>query len=262
MIRRILTALTSVLALSGPAIASDLLTAELRPGWRLPDGDHMAALHLKLAPGWKTYWRAPGDSGVPPDFDWSGSRNAAGITVDWPAPKVFELSGMRSIGYTQEVVLPLRVTPRGNGDIRLKGEMTLGLCKDICLPETLRITADLRADDTHPDPVIAAALASVPFTEAEAGVRNVTCDIAPAQQGLRLTARIDMPKSGGHEETVIEAGNAAIWTSEPETTRQGSTLVTSADLVRLDGGAIALDRSKLRITVLGKKYAVDIQGCD
>ncbi|MEC3862728.1 protein-disulfide reductase DsbD domain-containing protein [Mesobacterium sp. TK19101] len=262
MIRRILTTLASVLALSGPALASDMLTAQLRPGWRLPNGDHMAALHLKLAPGWKTYWRAPGDAGVPPEFDWSGSGNAASVTISWPTPRVFELSGMRSIGYVQEVVLPLRVTPRGNGDIRLKGEMMLGLCKDICMPETLRITADLPADNTAPDPVIAAALASVPFTEAEAGVRNVTCDIAPAAQGLRLTARIDMPKSGGHEETVIEAGNAAIWASEPETTRQGRTLVTSADLVHLDGGAIALDRSQVRITVLGKKYAVDIQGCD
>ena len=59
--------------------------ADLLTGWRLEDGRHAAAIRIRLDPGWKTYWRAPGDGGIPPSFDWQGARNLAGWSVHWPA---------------------------------------------------------------------------------------------------------------------------------------------------------------------------------
>ncbi|MCA0962726.1 protein-disulfide reductase DsbD domain-containing protein [Salipiger bermudensis] len=264
MLRRLTSALATCLALflpAAPALAQEPVEAQLLPGWRLPNGDHVAALHLSLAPGWKTYWRAPGDAGIPPSFDWAGSENAGGIDVLWPTPHVFWQSGMRSVGYKDELVLPLRITPRGDGPIALRTEMQLGLCKDICLPHTLRINATL-PEGGAPDPRIAAAMASAPFSEAEASVRAVRCTVSPAKRGLKLRAEIDMPAAGGEEEAVVESGQPTVWAAEPETHREGGTLVTETKLVHMDGKPFMLDRSRLRITVLGKSHAVDIQGCD
>ncbi|MCR8548113.1 hypothetical protein M4578_09750 [Salipiger sp. P9] len=262
MIRRLTLLLAACLALSTPARADDPVHAELRPGWRLPNGDHMAALHLTLAPGWKTYWRAPGEAGIPPVFDWRGSRNTEAVEVLWPTPHVFWQSGMRSVGYKNELVLPLRITPDRSGDIALETEMQLGLCNDICLPHTLRIRATLPATLGTPDPMIASALASAPFSEREAAVKQVRCKVSPAKSGLALRAEIDMPGAGGDEETVIESGQPTVWVAEPKTHREGGTLIAETKLMHMDGKPFMLDRSRLRITVLGSRHAVDIQGCD
>lgn len=263
--RPFVAALCAFAVFGAPAQAGDFdsgLRVELRPGWRLADGSHMAALHLTLDPGWKTYWRAPGDAGIPPVFNWSGSQNAAGVAVIWPTPKVFHQAGMRSVGYAGEVVLPLRIAPDSNGDIRLRGEMQLGVCKDICLPETLRFDAVLPAGATRVDSMIAAAMADVPFSEAEARVGDVRCTIGAGPRGLTLRAEIDLPGDGGAEHTVIETSNPLLWVAEPTTRREGGTLVTETRMEHVEGRPFALDRSGLRITVLGAGHAVDIQGCN
>ncbi len=265
MRNKILTSALALMTLGSAATAADLsniVQAELRPGWRKADGTHMTALQLTLAPGWKTYWRAPGDAGIPPSFDWSGSSNMESVGITWPTPKVMYQSGMRSVGYSDQVVFPIQITPSADGDINLNARVDLGLCKDICLPHSVTIRATLTADTTKPDPVIAAALSDRPFSEKEAGVGKVTCDIAPSSDGVTLTARIPMADSGGKEETVIETSNPMIWVSEPDVTRQGKELITAADLSHVEGKPFALDRSGIRITVLGKSYAVDIKGCD
>ena len=239
----------------------DVVHGTVRPGWRLPNGDHMAALHLQLAPGWKTYWRAPGEGGIPPEFNWSGSRNLAAVAINWPTPEVFDQAGMRSIGYENELVLPIRITPRSARTIDLRGEMTLGLCKDICLPHTLSFRAQLPSDTTRPDPVIAASLANVPYTEDEAGVRGVSCDLRPSQDGLTLTARVQMPSTGTREHVVIETANPMIWVQETTTRRKGRELHAVTTLMHMEGKPFAVDRTRLTLTVIGRKYAVEIQGC-
>src|ERR1700734_1557664 len=72
-----------------------------------------AGVEIKLDPGWDTYWRDPGDTGVPPTFDFSGSGNVKSATVEWPAPEAFsDGPAGTSIGYVDHVILPLRVTPQ------------------------------------------------------------------------------------------------------------------------------------------------------
>ena len=71
-----------------------------------------AGIEIRLASGWKTYWRYPGDSGLPPRFDFSQSRNVKSVNVRWPAPqRLADESGV-SIGYKHDVVFPLEVTPQ------------------------------------------------------------------------------------------------------------------------------------------------------
>ncbi|MFA8384870.1 MAG: protein-disulfide reductase DsbD domain-containing protein [Pelagibaca sp.] len=258
-------ALATVLPVA--ATASDMMglsKVELRPGWRMDDGTHMAGLHIVLEPGWKTYWRAPGDVGIPPQFDWTGSQNIKAVSANWPTPIVFFEQGMRSVGYMSEVIIPLHLTAQSAGpEMQIAGEMQIGICKDICIPATLTFAATLPPDVSRPDPVIAAALTNRPYSAREAGVTQVSCSIAPAtgNDGLVLHASIDMPSAGGTEFVVVEAGNPHVWVAEPESHREGGTLHASTRLVHVEGRSFALTRSELRFTVIGKSRAVDILGC-
>lgn len=238
------------------------VTGEVLPGWVQPDGTRMAALKLNLAPGWKTYWRAPGDAGIPPQFDWSGSRNVSSVAVVWPTPQVFDQNGMRSVGYENELVIPVQIKPSKNGQpVRLRADMALGVCSDICVPYALEFDQSISDNATSPTPAIAAALAQQPYSAKEAGVKGAECIVSPTSDGLQIEARVKMPTAGGPEFVVIEPGPGDIWVSEADTKRQGDEVVAISDLVHVNGGAIAIDRSAIRITVLGSKYAVDIRGC-
>ena len=268
--RMIKTLLASLIAAGtlltlGPARAQPpaetVLQAEILPGWETERGTQMAGLRLTLAPGWKTYWRAPGDAGIPPRFDWSASSNMKSVATYWPRPMVFDKNGMRTIAYENEVVLPLELTPaRPGAPIILRGRMELGVCHDICMPMALELRADLPARP-NPEP-IRAALAARPMDAAQAGVGRVTCAVEPLTDGLRLTAEIALAPMGGEEVAVVELRDPAVWVSEPQVTRKGNRLIAVADLVPESAAPFALDRSSVRITLFAGQKAVDIRGCE
>jgi DsbC/DsbD-like thiol-disulfide interchange protein len=257
--------LLALLALLGPALPaaaqdlpSEVARLEVLPGWRTAEGRHTAALRLTLAPGWKTYWRSPGAAGLAPVLDFSDSAGIAAAEPRWPVPAVFHFNGMRSIGYHDAVTIPLDLTLTG-GPARLAGEIEIGVCDEICMPVHLRFSADLPEGGDR-DPAIAAALVDRPMTGEEAGAR-ATCAVVPDAEGASLTVHLAMPPLGPEESVVIESGDPGLWVSEPATRREGGTLVATAEALSRDGGPLALDRSDLRITVLGQGRAVDIRGC-
>ncbi|MEH6644551.1 protein-disulfide reductase DsbD domain-containing protein [Sulfitobacter sp.] len=265
MIKHLLQA-TALFALVSPALAEDSIgtpvTAQLIDGWQQADGTRISAIQLTLAPGWKTYWRAPGDAGIPPEFSWKGSRNLRGVSVSWPTPKVFEQNGMRSVGYSDQVMLPLAIAPKQAGaPVEIKLHMDIGVCKDICVPETLSLSGTLDAQGSIPVANIAAALAEQPYTASESGSKGVTCALSPSEDGLKITAKLALPSTGGPEHVVIEAGRPDIWVSEPVTSRSGNILTAEAEMV--SGGTVgfAIDRSAIRFTVIGSSHAVDLRGC-
>jgi DsbC/DsbD-like thiol-disulfide interchange protein len=103
-----------------------------------------AGLEITLAEGWKTYWRLPGDSGVPPQFDWSRSTNLAAVTVGWPAPRRFNDAAGETIGYRDRIVLPLRVDPADpQKPIGLALSLFYAVCKDICIPVQENLTVEI-----------------------------------------------------------------------------------------------------------------------
>ena len=256
----------SVLALTfaaAPAQAKDysnVISAELLPGWQQKDGTQMAGLALRLAPGWKTYWRMPGDSGIPPRFSWSGSRNVADVDVMFPTPTVFRDAGQRTIGYKNAVVLPLKITPKRQGkDIRIATQVELGICREVCLPHKITISLNLDSFTTTPDPKIAASLASLPVAGAELGVPPASCSIAPGDYGLRLTSRIKV--TGKPTEAVVESNDPNIWISEPKTRYDGPYLVTETELMHASGQSFAVNRSGLIFTLFGPDAAYVLKGC-
>jgi len=256
----------SAIALTTPVEAADPfddpIRADVLQGWDLPDGRRLAAVRLTLDPGWKTYWRAPGDSGIPPQFDWSRARNLSQVAISWPTPKVFDEDGIRSIGYKEQVVIPLYLTPLASGKpMRLRTTMSLGVCADVCMPHQIKIDTMLDAPSLTPTPEIVAALADAPYPQREAGVTAATCAIRPTSDGMEITAQITLPYTGGQEIAVIETGTDGLWISEAQTTRRGDTVTAVSEMVHVNGGAFAVDRSDVRVTILGGDYAVDIKGC-
>jgi DsbC/DsbD-like thiol-disulfide interchange protein len=151
--------------------------ARLIAGGRQGDA-WLAGIEITLDPGFKTYWRNPGDSGLPPRFDWSGSENAADIDLRWPAPERHEDAAGVAYAYDDKVVLPVLVKAKEPGKpIRLAVTAEYGVCRDICIPAHADLSLDL-TDSSSDRPVIEAALATVPVplalgTQADLSVLSV-----------------------------------------------------------------------------------------
>ena len=249
---------------AGQIVSSDeMVQIRVMPGWIASDGSHMAALHLDLAPGWKTYWRAPGDAGIPPALDLNGSRNLSHLTPVWPTPEVFSQNGMKTVGYDRELILPLHVVPQVAGQpAKVSARMQIGVCSSICVPLEFDFTLDLPAAGSDPQQaMIRTALADQPVPAREAHVGKVACSLTPIRDGLGLSVEIDMPSAGKTETVLIETSDPQVWVAETDSSRTGRRLTARTELVHVSGQAFALDRSGLRFTVLGSDRAVDIHGC-
>jgi DsbC/DsbD-like thiol-disulfide interchange protein len=265
MTRAFLISLLSSFCFAWSAMAQsmdDVVDVHVLPGWRAADGSHMAALHVVMQDGWKTYWRAPGEVGIPPRFDWRKSRNLANVDMIWPTPRITVDYGLLTIGYANQLVLPMRLTPvRSGRDVTLSGQIEIGVCREVCIPVTLDVAAKLPRGASDRDPRIAASLANQPYSASEAGVRRVACRVSPITDGLGLRAEIDMPRMGSSETAIVEVSDPKIWVAKTKTYRSGQKLVAETRLHHVEGRSFALDRSGIRLTVLASGQAVDIQGC-
>lgn len=123
----------------------------------------LAGLVIELDRGFKTYWRHPGESGLPPAFDWTGSENLLHAEVLWPAPWRFEDAGGVVHGYGDGVLLPLRVTPAEPAKpVRLSLKLDYGVCREICIPGSAALALDVGPKATDHRAAIEAAVARVP----------------------------------------------------------------------------------------------------
>jgi len=234
----------------------DIVQAGFLSGWQLPNGHYMAALDLRLAPDWKTYWRAPGEAGIPPVFDWAGSTNLKNVQFHWPSPQVIALNGMKSIGYLNELVLPVEVVAQDpTQPVTVALKMDLGICHDICMPARLTFAAVLQGSGAK-DSKIRAALADKPKL-----AQGATCVVAPIADGLHVQAHLALPPLGSEETVVFETDDRAVWVAEAQVARSGGVLSAATDLVPPSGAPFVLDRSAVTVTVLAKGKAVEFRGC-
>jgi len=256
------TALTAAPALAEfeGQTADDVVQVSFMPGWRLPNGNHMAAIHIALAPGWKTYWRAPGEGGVPTVLRLTEAEGITGMAIHWPRPEVFFTNGMRSIGYRDDVVLPVEFALSETGTVEITGRVDMGVCLDVCMPITLDLEGFLPPVTTRVRE-IGLALSDRPMTATEAGAGRATCAIEPISDGLRVTVSAPVPSTGNDETVVVEHRDPQIWVSEAATRREGGTIRGTVDVVPADSGPFALNRSDLRITVIGSRMAVELDDC-
>src|SRR6266850_696621 len=124
----------------------------------------LGGVAIQLQPGWKTYWRTPGDSGVPPRFDFSKSDNIEAVTVLWPAPTKFDDgAGGYSLGYHDQVVLPLRIVAK-NADkpVTLRADINYAVCEKLCIPVEASAELAIASVASTEDSALFAALDTVP----------------------------------------------------------------------------------------------------
>src|ERR1700761_4602489 len=169
-------ALALTIALLASAVAPEAQAQDASP-WlrdshsagRLLAGSRSGSVSLggiafQLQPGWKTYWRTPGDSGVPPRFDFSKSENIDAVTILWPAPTQFDDgAGGHSLGYHDQIVLPLRIVAK-NADkpVTLRASINYAVCEKLCIPVEADAELPFTSVASTEDNTLFAALDTVP----------------------------------------------------------------------------------------------------
>ena len=158
---------------------------------------HRFGLHFRMEPGWKIYWRSPGDAGFPPQPDWAGSENLLEARLVWPAPERFSVLGLETLGYKKEVVLPVDVQPLEAGKgLRLRARVRYLTCSDICVPYDARLALDLPAGpetSSREAALIERYLARVPARDDSAGLHIIQAAVAGrgASQALEISVSSD-----------------------------------------------------------------------
>jgi DsbC/DsbD-like thiol-disulfide interchange protein len=148
------------------------------------DAQLRAGIEIKMHPGWKTYWRYPGDSGVPPHFDFSNSENLKTATVLYPAPHLFTDETGHSLGYKERVVFPVVVSPQQPGKpVLLRLKIEYAVCEKLCMPVEGRAELMLGPGNSAHNSELSAAEGRVPkqVTAAQVGLtaRRVNTSTKP-----------------------------------------------------------------------------------
>jgi DsbC/DsbD-like thiol-disulfide interchange protein len=156
-----LVAAAPAAAFEQPAVASRLVVAG-----GIEDGAYRAALEIDLPDGWHTYWRNPGDAGIPPIFDVARSANLGDFSIGYPVPARHVDGAGTSLIYEGHLVLPIRAVPARPGEpVTLAVRVLYGLCEQVCVPAEADVSARLEpaaAADPEAAAAIAAAAARVP----------------------------------------------------------------------------------------------------
>ena len=231
------------------------------PGLASGDGAEVAAVEIRLAPGWHTYWRVPGDAGIPPEFDWSGSSNLAAVAYEWPRPQVFENYGMRTFGYADTLVLPVVLTPERKGEpIEASLAMFFGVCAEVCVPAEARMEARLIGGGTPEGARAHRCGARRAATRPRRG-RGRRHHLPARDRGGRAGADRRghlRGRSRPGQVAVLEPGRPDLQIDPSASRTEGRKVIARARPARRAPGARPLG---LRVTVLDAQRAMDIRGC-
>ena len=213
-------------------------------------------LQLRLTPGWHTYWRSPGDAGIPPSIDWKkGSENLAGATIAWPAPvRLPSLGGLETIGYEDGVVLPIAVRLVHPGaPLHLHAEVDYASCKDICIPYHASLDLVLPSGFARPGseaPLVAAARERVPEDISAAQWKLLGSVVGRQRGSAMLSVRLaSMVRPFGSPDLFVEGlvkGSAG----RPEVSLADSGRAATLRVPINNEAADAIAGTKLRITVV------------
>jgi DsbC/DsbD-like thiol-disulfide interchange protein len=248
--------------------------ARLIGGAAVDSGEGMllrAGLEIRLDPGWKTYWRYPGDSGVPPTLDFTGSENVKSVAALWPAPERFsDGAAGRSIGYLNDVVLPLRIVPNNAARASsLRVKLGYAICGNLCVPAEANLHLTLSGKAGAEEQHLVAAEARVP--------RRVPLGAASGVNDGLAVRSVHRETGGARERIVVEIvgptstpvdlfveGPTTDWAlplPEPQSVASGGVVGLRRFTFDLDGlppGAVA-KRAALTFTAVSPTDAIEVQ---
>jgi DsbC/DsbD-like thiol-disulfide interchange protein len=237
---------------ASPALAAATLWQEIMPGVKarlissdkIEDGRTLAGLEIDMPPGTKTYWRVPGETGIPAEFDFTASSGVSEPTVHWPFPEIDRSQGYLDYVYHGPVVLPVEFEATDAGAI-LDTAITLGICSDICVPAMMKFTLPLSfgAPDAAQSIRLDQAMAKTPILWNQPGQPFGT-----VEAGLDGSLHLLSPDPSIDPASVIaDLGDPAILFETPQKSPDG-TLWTLKPL----GGAASkgLEGSSVQLTFL------------
>jgi DsbC/DsbD-like thiol-disulfide interchange protein len=219
----------------------------------------LGGIAFQLQPGWHTYWRTPGDSGVPPRIDFSKSENIEAVTILWPAPIKFEDgSGGISLGYQKQVVLPLRIVAK-NGDkpVTLRADINYAVCEKLCIPVEASAELAFTSVASTEDSALSAALDTVP-KPATIGDPN-TLTIRDVKRDGKIGVLVDVAAPDSAEVNLFVEGPTPDWALPvPKLLEHGPPGVKrfAFDLDGLPPGADP-DGAALKLTLVGGERAYE-----
>ncbi|MBD8065496.1 hypothetical protein IC608_08415 [Devosia sp. PTR5] len=229
---RALSVLFAAVLFAQPVMAGETPWQEVAPGVKLrlistgvvdADGTTRAAIEIDMPPSTKTYWRVPGETGLPTELDSSGSSGVAAVAIDWPYPVRDAQQGYLDYVYYGHTVLPLTIEAQDPVP-RLELAAVLGICSDICIPAQASFSLPLQ--DAAPDRPnglrIRQALAEVPIAweEGEAPLGGMRW----APDGDGLVVELSDPDVDP-DSLIASAGEGGLLFGAPQKSLQGDLVV-------------------------------------
>ena len=238
---------------SAEGVTVRLITAHDKAGAKEP---LLMGLDVQLQNDWHTYWRSPGDAGTPPILKIDGSTNIQKIDLLYPTPRRYSLMGIDTIGYSGNVVFPLRVTRQdADEDATLKASVDLLICGTLCVPQHFDFTLTLpagRAKDSAEKPLIDAALAKLP-----ANKNTPHLSLLDTQIGIdTVTVKIKTENGATDPDLFIESKDNLAF-SKPEVSAPSDTLTLTAKLLSTLPEGKPLAATPLTITIVNGDTALE-----
>jgi DsbC/DsbD-like thiol-disulfide interchange protein len=219
----------------------------------------LGGISIQLHPGWHTYWRTPGDSGVPPHFDFSKSDNVEAVTVMWPAPIKFDDgAGGTALGYKQQVTLPLRIVPKSaDKPVTLRADINYAVCDKLCIPVEASAELAFASVASTEDGNLSEALNTVP-KPANVGDPN-PLTIRDVKREGKANVLVDVSAPDGKEVSLFVEGPTPDWALPVPKLLEHSPPGVKRFTFELDGlppGA-SPDGAALKLTLVGGDRAYE-----
>ena len=214
-------------------------------------------VEVRLDKGWKTYWRSPGDAGIPPQVAWDGSANMSGTEFFWPAPVRFHYFDLETFGYKDRVVFPVEARVASVGEaVSLRAQVDLLVCDDVCIPHSYEAALDLPAGPAMPSDfanLIDQYRNQVPGDGSRAGLMFEGAEVsgAPAKPLIRAAFRADAPFLS--PDLLVEGHEDAIFSNPEFEYRDGGRLVlasVTAEDIFGEGKPVDLQSAPLTLTLI------------
>lgn len=221
-----------------------------------------AGIEIRLKKGWHTYWRYPGDAGVPPRFDFAGSQNVKSIEVLWPAPQRIPEQGLVTIGYTGDVILPLAIVPQNSGEpIKLRLKLDYAVCEALCVPAEGKAELTLSGGPSPHDGALTAAGARLPHKAAigegsTLAIKSVRREAA----GSRARVLVDVAASPAAAVALFAEGPTPEWALPVPVAVDGAPKGLQRFAFDLDGAppGATYDGAAIALTAVAGDAAIEV----
>jgi DsbC/DsbD-like thiol-disulfide interchange protein len=219
----------------------------------------LGGIAIQLQPGWHTYWRTPGDSGVPPRFDFSKSDNLEAVTVMWPAPMKFDDgAGGTSLGYIKQVVLPLRIVAKSaDKPVTLRAVINYAVCEKLCIPVDANAELTFASVASTQDGALSAALDTVPKPATIGDPNPLT--IRDVKRDGKVNVLVDVTAPDAKDLSLFVEGPTPDWALPVPKLLDHSPPGVKRFAFELDGlpPGVSADGAALKLTLVGGDRAYE-----